>query len=243
MPNSGFPATILALSTPARPVADDLEGLRVLELDIGEIRRRQQGRLGRQLAIAERTPALLMMDDARLGAAFGWRHVPGLRRRGHQHLPSGGADAAQRIVVERRRHAAAGELLSVLGRIEGRLFDPHVLPFDVEFLGDHHRQHRLDALADLGILRHDGDQAVWRDADERVERRGFARAGEFRHRDIRNRRQHRLQQQSAAGGGARLQEGTARGIGGDGGHDHLASAGVDCAAFLAAFLIAARMRK
>jgi hypothetical protein len=145
--------------------------------------------------MAKRTPALVMTDDARLGAAFGRRDVPALRGGGHEHLPPGRADAAQGIVVERRRHAAARELLAVLGLVERRLFDPHVLPVDPEFLGDHHRQHRLDALANLGILRHDRHDAVGRDADECVERGGFADVftGRFRHRDARKRRQDRLQ--------------------------------------------------
>jgi hypothetical protein len=82
-----------------------------------------------------------MMDDARLGVAFRRRNVPALRRGDHEPLPPGRADAAQGIVVERRRHAAARELLAELRLVELRLFDPHILPFDVEFLGDHHRQH------------------------------------------------------------------------------------------------------
>ena len=189
-----------------RRLADDPEALRVLELHAGEIRSRQRGGFRGQLAIAKRTPALLMINNARFGIAFGRRHVPALRGRGHEHLPPGGADAAQRIVVERRRHASARELLPVLGLVERRLFDPHVLPFDVEFLGDHHRQHRLDALANLGILRHDRYDAVGRDVYESVERRGFACVGQLRRRGIRKRRQHRLQQQSTARCSARLQE-------------------------------------
>ena len=189
-----------------RRLADDPEALRVLERHAGEIRRRQQGGLRGQFAIAKRTPARRMMDDARFGDAFGRRHAPALRGGGHQHLPPGGADAAQRIVVERRRHAAARKLLAVFGCVERRLFDPHVLPVDVELLGDHHRQHRLDALADLGILRHDRHDAVGRDADEGVERSCSAGvlARRFRHRG--QRRQDRLQQQASARCGARLQE-------------------------------------
>ena len=160
-----------------RPMADDLEGLRVLELDARRDRAPAAAPLWPPARHRRANARSSMMDDARLGAAFRRRHVPGLRRRGHEHLPPRGADAAQGIVVERRRHAAAGELLAVFGGIKRRLLDPHVLPFDVELLGDHHRQHRLDALADLGILRHDGDDAIGRDADEGVERRGFACVG------------------------------------------------------------------
>ena len=48
------------------------------------------------------------------------------------------------------------------------------LPVGVEFLGDHHRQHRLDPRPDLWILRHDRDDAIGSDADKGVERGGSA---------------------------------------------------------------------
>ena len=40
-------------------------------------------------------------------------------------------------------------------------------PVDVQLLGDQHRQHRLDALADLRVLGDDGDAAIGGDRDER----------------------------------------------------------------------------
>jgi len=197
-------ATLEDIATKVRAAMWTVRGITDLAIfdALGQLTLR--GRFRDQLAIAERTPGFLIMDNARFGVAFGRGHVPDLRGGGDEHLPPGGADAAQRIVVERRRHAAARELLPVLGLVERRLFDPHILPFDVEFLGDHHRQHRLDALANLGIFRHDRHDAVGGDADECVERRGFA--GGFRHCDARKRWQDRLQQQASARCGARLQE-------------------------------------
>ena len=53
-----------------------------------------------------------------------------------------------------------GRLAAVLGGVHVALHDAHVLPVDVEFLGDQHRQRGLDALADLGVLGGDGDLAV-----------------------------------------------------------------------------------
>ena len=57
-----------------------------------------------------------------------------------------------------------------IARIQIRLLDLHVRPVDIELLGDQHRQHHLHALADLGVLRGDGDLPVRRDADIGVQR-------------------------------------------------------------------------
>jgi len=73
--------------------------------------------------------------------------------RGCAHLPHG-------YPVIRRRCAAAGDLPVILHAIDIGLLDLHVLPIDIEFLGDQHGQHGSDALADLGILGHNGDGAV-----------------------------------------------------------------------------------
>ena len=104
-------------------------------------------------------------------------HAPRLRRGGDHHRLARRPDTAQRFPVVRRRGAAAGRLPAVL-RVEIGLLDLHLLPLDVELLGDQHRQHRLDALPDLGVLRHDRHRAVGGDADERgrEERRRRRRA-------------------------------------------------------------------
>ena len=224
----------------------------ILQRHAGEIGRRQSGGLGRELAVGKRASARRVADDARLGDAFRRRDAPRLGRRGDEHLPSRSADAAQGIVVERRRHAPAGELPAVFGGVERRLLDAHVFPFDVEFLGDDHRQHGLDALADLGVLRHDRHDAVRRDPDEGVEGSGSARGNRPPSRPSRRRR-GRMACSSSPPPAAALALRKARRVGiGDNlggaaleasrGHDrhHFTSAAVDWAN--AAFLIAARMR-
>ena len=95
------------------------------------------------------------------------RHVPGLRRSRDDHVAAGCADLAQRFPVGRRRVAAAGVLRAVLHLIEIRLLDADVFPVDVELFGDEHRQVRLHALADVRVLRHQRDDAVRGDRDER----------------------------------------------------------------------------
>jgi hypothetical protein len=68
--------------------------------------------------------------------------------------------------VVRHRQAAAGELRTVPGHVEVGLLDAHVLPGDVELLGDQHGEEHFDRLPDLGVLGHDRHDAVGCDADE-----------------------------------------------------------------------------
>ena len=148
---------------------DDREVLRVLERDGPRIGRLKPRRGTRQFAVGHRL--VLEVDDSGFGRALLRLGAPLLRRGFHEHGASGSPGAAHRLVVHRRRHAAAGHLAPVLGRVEVRLLHAHLTPGDVEFLGDEHRQHRLDALPDLGILGHDRHHAIRREADERVEDR------------------------------------------------------------------------
>ena len=62
----------------------------------------------------------------------------------------------------------------VNGRVGERLFDAHLAPVHIEFLRNQHRQHGLNALPDLGILRHNGHDIVWRNANIGIERRSLA---------------------------------------------------------------------
>jgi len=98
------------------------------------------------------------------------------------HLPPGCADLTHRRPVRRRRRAAAGDLIPVLRGIDIRLLDLDLAPLDVELVGDDHREHVADALADLGILRDDGDDAIGRDADEGDRRERGRRPAELRER-------------------------------------------------------------
>src|SRR5208282_4876492 len=133
-------------------MADDLEVSRVLELDRLEVGYRQRRRLGRQLAIARAASARPVVHPARLGTALRCRDAPGAGCRGDQHLAPSGADPAQRVPVQWCRLAAAGVLPAEFFRIERGLLNVHLVPVDIQFLGDEHRQHRLDTLSDLGVL-------------------------------------------------------------------------------------------
>ena len=104
-----------------------------------------------------------------------------------------------------------------VGLIGVGLFDDDLRPVGVEFLGDQHGQHRLDALTDLRVLRHDADRAVGRDRDEGVDvddrgrrlggrgRDGGRAVGRVAGRDAAG-------EQEAAASGGRQQEEAARGV-------------------------------
>ena len=189
--------------------ADDGEFLGILEPDGLQVGRGNGRRLGDELAVTQLPAARLVEDGGGGGGALRFGHAPGEGGRRHQHLPGGGADSAELVVVHRGGHTSAGELTTVLGIGVG-LFDPDRLPLDVEFLGDQHREHGLDALADLGILGDDGDGAVGADpdVDVRLEFGDAALAGSGR--------QVRSEQQAAGGEGGDLEEGAA--IDSRGGH-------------------------
>src|SRR6266481_7242554 len=101
------------------------------------------------------------MDDAagrRL--TFGLRDGPGLRSSRDKHLAAGGTDAAQWIPIGGSRSAATGALRTIFSFVEIGLFDADVLPIDIEFVSDKHGEMSFDALADFGILAHDGNNAI-----------------------------------------------------------------------------------
>src|SRR6266849_6205639 len=101
------------------------------------------------------------MDDAagrRL--TFGLGDGPGLRSSGDKHLAAGGTDAAQRIPIGGSGSAATGALRTVFSFVEISLFDADIFPVDIEFISNKHGEMSLDALADLGILAHDGHDAI-----------------------------------------------------------------------------------
>jgi hypothetical protein len=215
-------------------LADDLEGLWIFKLNRLQIGRGLLCGLRGQRPIGRRTSAFAMMNDARLGFAFLRRHVPALRRRRNEHLATRRPDPPKRIVIGRGGIAAA-RMLATEGRlIEGRLLDPHVLPGDIQLLGDDHGQHGAHALANLRILGQDRDDPVRRYAD--IGGDGGAALG----RRFRQIRENRIEGEPSAQGDAGFQESAAGQVcAGDGGfcslahHDYFASA--TC-------LIPARMR-
>ena len=163
MPKSGLPVTIAGLSTPAIGLPMILIVLRVLERDgLRGPARGSVAALRRELAVAER-PVRSPRASPRPA-----RSCTRPRAR-----PTSAAAAAISICARRRRRpgASASQLFGVaccrrrparpyFDRVDVGLLDRDLLPVDVELLGDQHRQHRLDALADLGVLGDDRDRAV-----------------------------------------------------------------------------------
>src|SRR5256884_605792 len=91
---------------------------------------------------------------------------PGLRGGRDKHLPACSAYAAKWIPIDGRGRAPAGALRAVLGFFKVGLLDAHVFPIDVKLLGDEHGQTRFDALTNLRILGHDGDEIVGSNTDK-----------------------------------------------------------------------------
>ena len=188
MPKSGLPVTIIGLSTPRIGCADDLVVLRVLERD----------RL-RDRAPAASRPWRRARRRRATGSLPRWCTTPRARRctrlSGTPQVCAAAATSICRPAAPTRRigsqwsaasRAAARELR---GRsfvvVERRLLDPHVFQSTSSSSAISIGQHRLDALADLGVLGDDRDDAVGGDADEgvrrevgdeAVDRRGLRRA-------------------------------------------------------------------
>ena len=97
-----------------------------------------------------------------------------MRSSGNKHLAARGADTAQWIPIGGRGSAATGALRAEFRFVEIGLLDADVFPVDIEFIGDEHGEVRLDALADFGILAHDGHDAIGSDAQKC---RGFESGG------------------------------------------------------------------
>ena len=147
--------------------ADDAVLGGVFQRDRVQTGRRLVDQRSCQRAVSDGALRRGMAHRAGRGGALGDRDSPLCRGRRDEHLPARRADPTHRLPVEGRRVAAARPLHAVGRRVEVGLLDGHLRPVDVEFLGDQHGQHRLDALPDLRVLGHDGDAAVGRHLDER----------------------------------------------------------------------------
>ncbi len=173
------------------------------------LERQLQGRGARdQLAVAQ-------------AAAVGVKGRAGARRDGaHVHAPGGGRRGAHQPAPLRTDLAQVGPGVGDVGAATGalraplparrlaaevdpewQLLDRDVVPVDVEFLGQDHRQRGLHALADFRAACTDGDPVVRVDAHiqaERIrrrDRRGLGGLG-----DAAEASERRPQQQAAAGG-------------------------------------------
>ena len=140
--------------------------------------------------------------------------LPGLRRGGHEHGARGGPGATQRLpVAAHRRRAArflnAEQWLGVQRVVGGRVLEPDLAEIDFQLLGEQHRHRRVGPLPHFHLVHDERDAAVAVDADEPVglEFACRLRAGSECRADARG--QTEAHEQTAAGGGARSQEGPA----------------------------------
>ena len=147
-----------------------------------QVGHRHRGERRRQGSVPEGAVGRRVTHSAVRGRALGGGHAPTRGGRRDEHLSSRRADTPERLPVGRRRGAAARSLRPIGRLVEARLLDRHLCPVDVEFLRNQHRQHRLDALADLRVLGHDGDAAIGSHLDERGRRERWRRRSPGRRR-------------------------------------------------------------
>ena len=162
-------------------LSDDVEVLRVLELDGVEAGGGSCGGIG-QLAVAEGAAGGGMEDAAREVVHSEAGTAQRVAAAETSICAACGPDAAQGQVIALRGGASASGL-SAIDVVEVGLFDAHMAPVGIELLGDHHGEHGLDALADLGGLGHDCDGAVGGDFDEGVRREIGSWCAELRRGD------------------------------------------------------------
>ena len=137
------------------------------------VRDRHRRGIGGEFHIAQLATACGMDDAAVAGGQFAGCHTPTRRRRTDQHGASHGTGTAQTFPVHGDGKRTAGELRAVGGGIDGRLLNANILPGGVHLFGDDHRQRRLHALADFGVLGEQQD-AGFVDAQKAVRLQGPA---------------------------------------------------------------------
>ena len=147
-------------------LADVAELRRVLELDRIPGGHRLRGGRFCQRAIPETAPGRNVHHLVVLGLHFADRHLPALGGGRFEHLARGGAAAAHRIEEVARAARAVGVLVAVALLVAGRLHHAHALPVGFELVGDDHRHAGANALAHLGAVADDADDAVRGDRDE-----------------------------------------------------------------------------
>ena len=160
----------------AHGLADEAVVFRVFQLERCKRRKIRRGQLGGvcdEIAIGNLRVRGGVDDDRRFGGELFHRLAEARGSGLDQHQAGGGAHLAHRVPVLRGGERAARDLAAAqLGIgifcVCVGLFDGDLGPVGVEFFGDQHGQHRLDALTDLGVLRHDADRAIRRDRYEHV---------------------------------------------------------------------------
>jgi hypothetical protein len=208
MPNIAVPLTLAGVSRRLPGVPIRVKSFGILEGDL--LRHRQARGLRRQLAEVQLAAACGMDDLALLGPAIARRHAPCVSRSRDQHVAGRGAGAAQRLPeaanggrAPRRLEADQGiGIKLVVGR---RMLELHRGEFHLQFLSDKHGDGGVGALPHLDLGHDHGHFPVGVDADEGIggedPRRRGGLAGKGGQADA--------QQQPAAGGSTRLDEGSA----------------------------------
>ncbi len=154
----------------------DPEVLRVLER--GGVRRREGGRLVRELPVAEAPAARPVHDLTALGPAAGALDAPSLRSRSDQHLTGRGARCAQQLIGAPHAGAAArAHPPHPRARVCGDVPEANQRPLGLQLLGEDHREGRVRALPHLRLVDGEGHDAIGADPDPgvRLERTGSAR--------------------------------------------------------------------
>ena len=149
-----------------------------------------------------------MENATRARLTLGFRDRPGLRGSGDEKLTACGTHAAQGIPVDGSSGAPAGALRSVKGFVQISLLNANILPIDVQFFRNEHRERSLDALADFGILGRDGNQTVGMDVNKGHGRKGLVWSRRRLGQGTRNRIDVIAQQETAGSGGRNSKEGT-----------------------------------
>ena len=145
----------------------------LVELDLSSIRRDR--------AVIEAAAGRLVHDLAVGRLAFGFRHVPALRRRRNQPHTRAGAGLQQHS--PRRAHAAAAggdhvaidHVFAQVTRGRG-VFDPHLRPVAFQLFGDDHRQRGDGALPHLVVRRAEQNAAVRIDDKKGVDLRSASQS-------------------------------------------------------------------
>jgi hypothetical protein len=142
------------------------------------LRRRQCCRRNDELTVGDLGILRRAYDPARPRVALRRVHAEPVRGRTDELAARIRAHLAHQLPVVCQAGAAADPLAAAvlpleavrrLDDAERHLFDAHLVPLDVEFLGNHHRHRRAQALAYLRILASDHDAAIGIDLYEEAQ--------------------------------------------------------------------------
>ncbi len=147
-------------------MADEAEFRGILELERRTLGHRTRRGAPRQRAKAEAAAGRGVHDLIVLRRQLRGRDLPAVGGLGFQHLPRGGADAAQRREMLAHAARAVGVLAAVAVLVAERLLDLHARPVGLELVGDDHGEAGAHALTHLGAIAQQRHRAVIGDGEE-----------------------------------------------------------------------------